>query len=1418
MLQSKVNQSTREGHDNLYLNNLYKHGYRIGMAISKESHEILSAMYSPMLVIPGTQAPPSGMHELAAAHQRIAETTLAKYVQHHQSFIEIGPNAVSFAKIAIGKTNPHGCTLRSARDQARHAKAAASNFINGYNPSGTQTLGVQSGGVSKRQLHDDVQALASGIPTETFCLNGWQNCDSSAPIAISNHSLYDIGFLDLALGMRNHNCHTIKAFMHFPTEILDVNEWDSYEKGYRFRRVQHNGIRKRDEIHFSWLGDSAFGYIHDYNTWIPYLTKGGFDTPFGFSVLIEKTAWHGSQFELTISRVTAAGRFHYCIPNSLSDLIKVPNIRKIAATGFCKRSFDPSANGMYIVTDGAKVRKLLDFINARAERGFTLDVVKGYARTLVAEIRLGGVLAESRWHCSSSDFSDLCVSIYVLSKYQRTLDALVVRMANDHMDKLGETESAWTKFRHHMEEKYGMKFSHHHPKTADMACADECTRNLFHQISLGFFRDHDSYTQVKEAGWDHEVFFGFNVEDAEPAVEPKLEDIKAAREYDSNAPTTTPAGATTPEWALAFGLPATRTPTMGPVYMAEDQHSILIEECEKNVASLPEEAKSLKTVLATAATELKKRKPDRLFLENMMALIGVPGGAKTGLVINKIIPSCMADGPVLVLCPTGALRDKYSPDLPGESEACTIHTGLRKLDKKKWSLVVIEEAFTLPIAYINFVAAKHRVLLVGDPKQIQHVDFSGLWRGCMMLEALLPCLPTHEITTTKRCPVDVTQLPIIRAAYPNIQSDSTRTSSIKYVGPGFDSPQSTIVCFTQLQKTQLSNVNNRVVFTAHECQGMTFPSVILHFNGTAAEEELIKKSPNHLIVALTRHTTNLFVRDTTEGTLVTYINDTAPANLLADQSNIDLAAIDAHPLPKPVVVEQTVSPGIPYSFTKTEAIAAEAVINKYYPAEAPRENLATTSTALPLGGDAKGKVRLAELGADEAHEQKSHKVHRFPVPGRVMVTKGHNKHFLLRTNLERLTHATRNMDPRSCEILAARLFKNLEEEFNWDLPENFWHQTYLEAVQKMQQRGHDLSDLKPSTDWQENYVCLVKSFLKAQQKPCLGKDPHSANKAGQGISAWDKTLNYLMSPWTRGIEQVLVNQSTGRVRVMSQMTDQEVMAILEGDVRPGDKSIDNDWEKFDSNQNNLAQAIHDKALQRIGCPDVIRQRFLLQQKKRTICTDQSSLEVNDKKDSGGPHTLEDNCLFNTSICLDLMDGFHHLYIKGDDSLALGPDVVFNNENMKFYISKCGYQFKPNASSSGQFVSFIVNTQGVALDLPRIAAKVLSRAYTDAEDFAKYQEAVAGTLLPIRLESGVNMCKVNSLHYTGSTRCEAEFDVLLSFLFRFSRKEIPFSETYESEAIYYRTDGPTASIRKAEPNKIRQSHKKRIVSSIMRAVL
>jgi hypothetical protein len=58
-----------------------------------------------------------------------------------------------------------------------------------------------------------------------------------------------------------------------------------------------------------------------------------------------------------------------------------------------------------------------------------------------------------------------------------------------------------------------------------------------------------------------------------------------------------------------------------------------------------------------------------------------------------------------------------------------------------------------------------------------------------------------------------------------------------------------------------------------------------------------------------------------------------------------------------------------------------------------------------------------------------------------------------------------------------------------------------------------------------------------------------------------------------------------------------------------------------------------------------------------------------------------------------------------------------------------------------------------------------------------------------------------MHYVGNTDAEGKFDILLSFLLKFARGEIRFSETVEREVINYITDGKRNISDEHKPRKV-----------------
>ena len=130
--ENKLNQGFYEAQRNAHFVRAYNNGYKLEFDLTKDDLENLREMYAPMEIIPGIRQP--SQHPIAAAHQRIAEQQAAALTKDERNFIEIGPNATSFAHKAVGNPQVHACTMTSARDIQRHLKSASSPMLRGLRP------------------------------------------------------------------------------------------------------------------------------------------------------------------------------------------------------------------------------------------------------------------------------------------------------------------------------------------------------------------------------------------------------------------------------------------------------------------------------------------------------------------------------------------------------------------------------------------------------------------------------------------------------------------------------------------------------------------------------------------------------------------------------------------------------------------------------------------------------------------------------------------------------------------------------------------------------------------------------------------------------------------------------------------------------------------------------------------------------------------------------------------------------------------------------------------------------------------------------------------------------------------------------------------------------------------------------------
>ena len=251
---NKLNRAFHEANQNAQFVRLHKSALKVEFALTTDDLATVNKMYEPLIIKPGLA--PASQHPIAAVHQRYAQSRSDSIAKTHRNIIEIGPNATNFAKTALGNPLAHGCTLASARDQCRHITSAMSAKLSGTRPNRQQIMDIKTTGLDHETYLYRVNALATNIASHTFCLHGWENCDFQAPIATAVHSLYDIDLAKLALGMHEHGCHRIRAWMHFPVQALEVEKWTDYENGYHFNT---RGKGKDATIDFAFNGDFSFG-------------------------------------------------------------------------------------------------------------------------------------------------------------------------------------------------------------------------------------------------------------------------------------------------------------------------------------------------------------------------------------------------------------------------------------------------------------------------------------------------------------------------------------------------------------------------------------------------------------------------------------------------------------------------------------------------------------------------------------------------------------------------------------------------------------------------------------------------------------------------------------------------------------------------------------------------------------------------------------------------------------------------------------------------------------------------------------------------------------------------------------------------------------------------------------------------------
>lgn len=1358
-LNSRSNTEFLESVDNNYLQRLTAAAFKLDFALPPDVLAYCEQLYAPLRFNLGTNAPTD--HPLGATHLRVASNFASKYAIKQRNFIEIGPNILTFSK--YGK-NPesHGCCLYGApRDDSRFRAAASSPKIRTLQRNDPKAL----------DFFDSVQLLASGLNSKKFCVNGFENCEFQAPVAIAVHSLYDINFAALATGMERHGMHVIKAWMHFPIAALQVDKYTDLRNQVRHITYKHKGQKR---IKFAWLNDASFVYDHDFDTWMNYLLVGGFETPYGFNVLVEKTKHWGTHFELSITRTNNGGRIMQIIPGAFSNAVRVPNVMDLAKHNFC-----PKHPIKFIHTDRDKVSKLYYYLSARVEKSFSPEIALAYARSELRAVKLGAVVIDERWDVDLDDFMDIAVSVYIMALIQKRKMNLAISLTTKHIDKLMKKPTwlqsifADTEFGEFLA---NIRHNFSHLFGGDCQTPFILSAPVAEKLSAFIFKFYDDIET-------EDLLTEFRTRDA----------INFSKFYSEHIDEILPI-LPTPTHHTDLEETYVVTPSEFVMPDQEATRRAFIEDLTNVDPSLPAE---LKDVLQSCADVMRDFHTD-FVPSNTNNIFGVPGSGKTRLIMTKTIPHIYEQDPkskVILIAPTRNLKSDHIGklthyDVKGVS-CFTPHTGMLSVKKfpKHLLHIFVDECFTFDLPYLAYLQENcAKLYLLGDVKQIGRIDFTNeeYWANLPRLVDVYDALPHLYMPVSHRIPQDVCALPIIRSTYPGIKTTSKIQRSICYTTGGVKPKKGhKVITFLQEQKNLMSALSERPN-TAHELQGATFENAFLQVGNSMGEKQLLRNSPNHVVVALTRHTKQLVIHEDTPGDLLIHINTDVRLATILEPSNVIIEAPIFEQPEAPALAMDVclvdVTDSVQFTPAPVISNAVESILQTIYPTNPEiQEYAGVTTSNIPNHEGATGIIRPDVLLTDDTLESKVATTYRFPQAQRVKVTQSKNKNMTLFTLMERYSKKTKNMTGHSCKLMAAKLYKGLKKHINFDAPHDIKEECYADAIKKFTERGGNLDDLEelPASTFDKANM-QIKFNMKQQQKPDLSTDPLSKLKAGQGIAAWGKTLNLWFVVWTRILEKVFARNTKSKLHLSTGFNNEEILSMLEA-VGSNDPSLIyaiNDFEEFDSSQNNVGHELLRMVLRDIGTPEEMLDMFVARMYSRVVTADVGSLNVKNKKDSGRVDTLIDNSLFNVAVLIYIIDWdqscIDHIFFKGDDSLIIGRKIVFKAHLLQDLRSKCGYKLKLGRDlKSAEYVSFLVNYNGAAIDIPKLAAKVATRHYTNFEDFEKYQIAVKDMIKTTNCTTRAAMyCNINAIHHNSTPE---KMDTLLSFLHTFANGDINFSE-------------------------------------------
>lgn len=1221
-----------------------------------------------------------GGHPIAAALLEISNQRANNY--RGEGTIEIGPSIT----VKGVNTNSHNCwAFGDARDNARHQN----NLVK------LRKYDTTRDPWAPKFWQDMCDALQN--PNQCngpICYSGIQQCNGKGHQIISIHSAYDIPHEDWPEIFERTGARKASIWMYLPTELLDQRVKDT--RFYNYGEDEENS-------YFWFPGDTSYGYIHNTNNWRRYLTCTHEVGRIGIAIF-EIVNWLGPVAQIQVNYVPGACKIVRTLIPLHKDVVAVPDVTDWVATGTRNKARD-------ILVDRHHAESVLAYAERLPGHSFEQRTVLSFAVGRTFSLRIGGITRVQSWQIKHRILSEVVARICQIAIIRRdeqnqTMSYVARCLQNRRFERtMGDFFYKWIgkianwtmcgaffTFLFRRTFRTGLfaaicaavryfvrkRFEECVPKRAcNCDENDPYTAQLFDLEEVAITGDVRRVNCL-EGTDEHALDVVRSIHLAPPIS-------KECEEHDGGGDEGTEE--TNVESQRSVYPPRKNLHDPGVLDRFTDLLVDHIRACSQSHLAL---AKSNAQLLLDCTSKCPRDTSSVV----LSAYIGGPGTGKSTQLKSRPDWKDM-----VVVSPMRALANDY---ISKGFTAYTVDVAVQNALHAK--IVVLDECFLMHAghfaAYLLYGECDEIVLL-GDESQINFIDFEGHYEEKVNTSVALPFSTIHYLHDTYRCPKDVTRLLNANFGY-RMVSKSEVTKSIVLGSP--DERVNRTLVFTQAAKLAYQGSE-----TVHAVQGQTFE--VVHLIVTNDSISLLNNSKNHFVVGISRHTRRIFLD---------YKIDAEDRSRLECCVNLSQAYVDTLQneaqviiTPIPAVEEEVVKP-VPH---EEEVIPMAKV---WCP-----ESIDNILRTMIAGYDASERIHPSALRMPGTNL-----VLREPhlsVPGTIEyrmkglmfdhTTRSSDQMMTLKTLIDRYSTATSQLEGGKAKIAAMRLYGAFMDTYIGKIVPitgEVLDAAYLNniLVQVSKQTATQVN--YPAND---QFVGIANFFMKEQSKVKLSACDETEwtgdirGKAGQGVSAWSKTMNAICGGMVRALNKALQESLREDVFFVGGMNEAvNLMAI--SNIKAPYFTLETDLSEFDSMQNRVTVEFERLLMERLGAPEWFLNLYTtMRMHWRLKARGLAHIDVTGKKASGEPATLFNNtntCAAIIALAYNVKDAL--IFVKGDDFAAVSNEpMIARYEDLKEVIANCpNLDIKQQYGEALQFVSFFLTPNGAVPDLVRLAAKIKSK--------------------------------------------------------------------------------------------------------------